>query len=36
MYTVWLWNMISYINEGMFATIIGKKDPEVNILAQVG
>ena len=33
---IWLWNMVSYIKEGMQAKGIWKQDPEVNIWDQDG
>ena len=32
--TIELWNIVSYIKEGMQAKCIWKQDPEVNICAQ--
>ena len=33
---IWLWNMVSYIKEGMQAKGIWKQDPEANIWSQEG
>ena len=33
---MWLWNMVSYIQEGMKDKGIWKQDPEANIWAQEG